>query len=148
MRSQYPSNNLFAPANENEDTLPAMPAEPSETLASFIRRVRADKDLTFQQIADASGGRISPNYVHELEKGAPTKNLGGDKIVGLGRGLGESSLLIFQLAMGLKSKVKDDPLQQLVEDYSALPKDDQSELRLMIELLRKEIFERRKRARK
>lgn len=138
------SNKNFDLSNEAEGKLPAMP-KATETLAAFISRIRRDKNLTLQQVADSSGGRISPNYVYNLEKGFPTDNLGAKKIVGLGRGLDESPILIFRLVAGL-AETKDELLSEMIGEYSVLSKSDQDDLKLMIELLRKEIYARRKRS--
>jgi len=140
------SNNIFAGANGIGVTVAGMSQPRTETIASLIEKVRQRPGHpTYEEIAAASGGRISPNYVHDLAKGAPTKNLGADKIVGLARGLGESPVYIFQLAVGIHSDKKEHSLYQVVDDYADLPKDQQSDLRLMWELLKKEIYERRSR---
>ena len=136
---------FFGTAKQNGITLPAVP---KPDLADFIAAIRKRKQLTLLDIKQASGGRISENYIHELEQGKnDPESLSVRKIKALAKGMEESPFTVFARAGGIKpdTPIKDEGLKELLEGYLSLPAKDREEMRFTIELLRKEVRERRSR---
>lgn len=141
------SNKKVWGANESETTISDMPK--NTELGNLIKRVREEKGITYEEISRASGGLISKNYVHNLEKGSLANKrmvVGSDRILGLAKGLGESPTVVFEAVIGMTPKnslPRDETLKQMLEDYSELPSRDRDELKLLMEMLRTEIYKRR-----
>jgi transcriptional regulator with XRE-family HTH domain len=144
------SNKIIRGANESETTISDMPK--NTELGALIKRVREEKGITYEEISRVSGGLISKNYVHNLEKGSLDNKrmvVGSDRILGLAKGLGESPSVVFEAVIGVTAKnstPRDETLKQMLEDYSNLSARDRDELKLLLEMLRKEIYERRAKA--
>lgn len=142
------ANKKVAEANSPAVILPEMP---KSRLPELIERAMRNLDLSYREIEHRSrrGSEegISSNYVQELHRGHKQGNLTIAKIIALARGLGESPITVFEAVSGkLHTGVHEKSLAQIIEDYAELPVRDREELKLMIELLRKEIADRKARA--
>lgn len=121
------------------------------TLADLIaRRVESAPKasrLTYDEIAERSGGRISSTHVNDLKNLKKFANkLTVEKVVGLAKGLGESPLVVFEAACGeLQTGLKDSTLAQLLADFSELTPKQRENLEFAIRLLREKIDEVRPR---
>lgn len=101
--------------------------------------------MTYEDIAKKSGGKISASYVNELRSGIkdPAKMSVG-KIIGLARAFGDSPVVIFRAAMGEpQTQLRDESLEQLLNDFSDLPSRDRQELRYIVNHLHAQIQERK-----
>lgn len=126
------------------DTLSGkLAAMPRSRLGQLILKGRERLNLTYRDVVRLSGNRISKSYVETLEKSEADPVIANDKIVGLAKAFGEPPEVVFLASIGKGNNgIKDSTLAQMLEDFSRLPSRDREELRLMIEMLRKEIHTR------
>jgi hypothetical protein len=135
----------IAIADENWDSIRQMP---KVTVADLIARrvdpsVPKGSRLTYDEIAERSGGRISSTHVNDLKnkKKFPEK-LTVEKVVGLARGLGESPVVVFEAASGdLQPGLKEPTLAKLLADFSALSPKQRENVEFAVRMLRERIDE-------
>lgn len=121
----------------------------AELIASRVDE-GAPNRMTYEEIAKRSGGKISGNYVNELRNGIkdPSRMSVG-KILGLAKAFGESAKVIFDAATGNpQTQMRDESLEQLLNDFSDLPARDRQELRYIVEHLHAQIQERKDKSRR
>lgn len=70
-----------------------------ESLADYVRRVRAEKKLSTTDVERQSGNKISDSYVTRIEN-SYVKNVSPEKLQALAKGLGVSEEEIFAIARG------------------------------------------------
>lgn len=101
--------------------------------------------MTYEEIGKLSGGRISGNYANELRNGKKNPaSLSVRKIIGLAKAFGESPVVIFRAAMGEpQTQLRDESLEQLLNDFSDLPAKDRQELRYIVNHLHEKVQERK-----
>ena len=106
--------------------------------------------MTFDELATLSGGRISGNYANELRNGKKDPaSLSVRKIIGLAKALGESPTVIFDAAMGKpQTQLRDESLEQLLNDFSELSTRDRQEVRYIVDHLHAQIQERKEKSRR
>ena len=71
-----------------------------EDLSRYVRRILAEKRLSFRDVQRASSGGITQGYVGALVNGRYA-NPSVEKLKALARGLGESEETLFRVARGL-----------------------------------------------
>src|SRR5258705_13808435 len=71
-----------------------------EDLSRYVRRILAEKRLSFRDVQRASSGGITQGYVGALVNGRYA-NPSVEKLKALARGLGESEETVFRVARGL-----------------------------------------------
>lgn len=79
----------------------AVNMERKETLAEYVKRVRAEKGLSLTDVQKRSGNQIANSYVSRIENGiADAQGVTPKKLQALARGLGVSEDEIFAIARG------------------------------------------------
>lgn len=101
--------------------------------------------MTYEDIGRRSGGLISGNYANELRNGKKDpRKMSVIKIVGLAKAFGDSPIVIFRAAMGEpQSKMLDESLQQLLNDFSELSPKDRQEVGYIFNHLHSEVQRRK-----
>ena len=112
-------------------------------LPELIEKARKS-GLTFRDIQRRSGGQLPLSSLNAWHKGRPPNpNLTVETILALARGMGESPGIVFEAVIGKTSTaLKDESMEQLLEDFGRLSPRDREELRVIIEMLRTEIQKR------
>lgn len=116
---------------------------PKSQLQEFLSaRIGARPKLTAAEVAQRGG--IAESYISHLKSGTKdASSLTVDAIMRLAKGMGESPLTIFKAATGkYKSGLKDESLQQILEDFSELDSKARGEMEFVIDQLRRMIRER------
>lgn len=142
-----------AAANNGTSKMRDMPRKEAEIhplarlIASRVDEGVANR-MTYDEVAKRSGNRISGNYVNELRNGKKTPSkLSVSKIVGLAKAFGESAVVVFRAAMGEpQTQIRDESLEQLLNDFSELSARDRQELRYIVDHLHAQIQERKQKA--
>ena len=100
---------------------------PKLTIPDLIARrvdpsVPKAQRMTYEEIAERSGGRISSTHVNDLRNGKRNpQKLTVDKIIGLARGLIEAPEVVFEAATGtLQSGLKDATVRQVLAEVVEL----------------------------
>lgn len=108
----------------------------AETLADYVRRVRADKNLSSGDISKRSLGEITDSYVNRIENGL-VKNVSPAKLQALAKGLGVIESEIFRVARGLSADKSEDPIEVLVETFGGqdLSPDDWREIEAVVKTM-------------
>jgi len=89
-----------------------------EDLSRYVRRILAEKRLSFRDVQRDSGGAITQGYVGAIVNGRYV-NPSVEKLKALARGLGESEERVFRVARGLSPEAveggepNDEGLQPL-----------------------------------
>jgi len=121
-----------------------------ESLGNFVRRIRAEKDLSLVDVERESarhGRRIVASYVNRIENDA-TRHPTADRLVALARGLGIPETELLAVAAG-KIPLKRDAADELrlVAKFRELSAERRADVLKMIELWHSdEIARRRRRA--
>lgn len=116
-----------------------------ERLSVYVRRIMAEKNLTFSDIEIRSRKLITGGYVGDIvaEK---TTNPTVDKLKALARGLGVSADEIFDVARGVDRSKRGhygDPfLDNLVQKFCELNAANKADLMTSLRMLDREINER------
>lgn len=124
----------------NRDNISEMP---KSQLRDFLNaRIGPKPKMTAMEVSERGG--IAYSYISELKNGhKPADSLTVDAILRLAKGLRESPLIIFKAATGnLESGLRDEDLQQTLEEFSELDKKSRNELEFIHEQFRKMIRER------
>ena len=130
----------FSIANENRDSIPEMP---KSQLRDFLNaRIGPKPKMTAMEVSERGG--IAYSYISELKNGHKhADSMTVDAVVRLAKGLEVSPAVVFLAAIGkLDSGLRDEDLQQTLEEFSRLDKKSRNELDFMHEQLRKMIRER------
>lgn len=108
-----------------------------EKLADYIRRIRAEKDLSTSDVERKSGFTVTDGYVSHIENGR-VKNVSPEKLSALAKGLGVPEDEVFAVARG-KSVSGDLPLQEvrLLDFFRSLPQDKKDDLIAYAEMMKK-----------
>ena len=77
-----------------------------ENLSRYVRRILAEKRLSFRDVQRASAGGITQGYVGALVKGRYA-NPSVEKLKALARGLGENEEIVFRVARGLSQNSEE-----------------------------------------
>jgi transcriptional regulator with XRE-family HTH domain len=130
------------------DQFALRPAVKKESLREYVCRNLKEKRLTFKEVEKRSQQTISAAYIGTiLNNGA--SNLTIEKIKGLARGLGVEACEIFIILRGhcasQDPRFKQSLFAALYHKYHALSVEARRELRLVIELIDREIDKRQMR---
>jgi transcriptional regulator with XRE-family HTH domain len=110
----------------------------NETLAAFVRRVRAEKNLSLTDVERQSarhGAKIASSYVSKIENG-DTKNPSPEKIKALARGLDVPEDEITAVAFGKAPKTEAEAREtRMLHYFRELPGDRQDDLIRMTKAL-------------
>jgi hypothetical protein len=134
------ANKKFSTAKINRDNIPAMP---KSQLREFLNaRVGPKPKMTAMEVSERGG--IAYSYISELKNGhKDADSLTVDAIVRLAKGLNESPTVVFLAAIGkLDAGLRDEDIQQTLEEFSRLDKKSRNELEFMHEQFRKMIRDR------
>ena len=114
-----------------------------ETLSDFVRRIRSEKNLSLMSVQRRSGGQIAGSYVSRIENGY-ILNVTPKKLRALAKGLGVSEDEVFAIARGSSTDTldMDVELAALLHKYRSLPKEHREELRVLINVIDREIDRR------
>ena len=106
-----------------------------EQLADYVRRVIAEKELNYREVARRSGGLISHSTVYDIIN-ERNKNVSTKTLQGLAKGLGVSEDELFAVARG-KSESGDLQLNEmrLLEYFRQLSPDNQDALLMYAEMM-------------
>ena len=77
-----------------------------EDLSRYVRRILAEKRLSFRDVQRDSGGGITQGYVGAIVNGRYV-NPSVEKLKALARGIGESEETLFRVARGLSPDAED-----------------------------------------
>jgi transcriptional regulator with XRE-family HTH domain len=127
--------------------------KPMESLGDFVRRVRRENRLSTTDVEKRSGGRISDAYVTRIENGQ-VKNVSGEKLAALAKGLGITEPMLFSLVCGQlfhrpgafefdDAEIFDWEIRDAFKAYSELSDEDKRDLLPTVRLLGNEIQRRR-----
>lgn len=99
--------------------------------------------MTYEEIAQSSGGRISPSHINDLRNGKKDpRKLTAEKIVGLAKGLGEHPTVVFEAAIGdLYAGLKDASVAQVITDFLELPAKERGDAEFAFRLLKEKVAE-------
>lgn len=92
-------NGIFSIKNVPYGKRPVVNSERTESLANYVKRVRADKGFSLADVRRNSGLEIANSYISRIENGEVT-NVTPQKLRALARGLGVSEDEIFAVARG------------------------------------------------
>jgi transcriptional regulator with XRE-family HTH domain len=110
----------------------------NETLADFVRRVRAEKNLSLSDVERQSGrhgGKIASSYVSRIENGY-NNNPGPGKLKALARGLDVPEDEIMAVAFGRAPKTDAEARElKLLGYFRELPGDRQDDVIRMVRAL-------------
>jgi len=114
-----------------------------ETLSDFVKRIRIEKNLSLSNVHRRSGGQIAGSYVSRIENGY-ILNVTPKKLRALAKGLGVSEDQIFAIARGLEKESlgAEAELAALLQKFQTLKKEDRDDLRVLIEVVDREIDRR------
>ena len=120
-----------------------MPRVPKSRLPELIEKAKKS-GLTFRDIQRRSGGQLPLSSLNAWHKGRPPNpNLTVETILALAKGTGESPTVVFEAVIGKSSStIKDETMEQLLEDFGRLSPRDREDLRLIINMLKTEIQNR------
>jgi transcriptional regulator with XRE-family HTH domain len=114
MENQKSSNILFNTDNllaVNILSFQRMAQNKKEDLADYVSRVRVEKGLTTQDVAERSGGTITRGYVSHIEN-RHSINVTPNKLKALAKGLGVPVEEVFSKARGSKSEQDEAEFQE------------------------------------
>lgn len=118
-------------------------AMPKSRLPELIDKAKS-AGLSYRDIQRRAGGegQIAVSTIQSAHKGQ-SDNLTLNKILALAKGLGESSTVVFEAAIGRVSNgTKDESFRQLLDDFARLSARDKQELNPIIEMLKAEVQKR------
>ena len=116
---------------------------PKSRLPELIDKAKAT-GLLYRDIQRRAGGesQIAVSTIQSAHKGQ-SDNLTLSKILALAKGLGESSTVVFEAAVGrVLNGTKDESFRQLLDDFTQLPARDKQDLGPTIEMLKAEVQKR------
>ena len=122
----------------------------TERLDLYVRRVMREKGLTVADVERRAAGEISDSYVHGIMSGKVKGSQTVTKLKALAHGLGVNEDELFAVARGVAAHQQSGFLEgefaRLARLFTALPENDQGELRVLLESLSHEIERRARRA--
>lgn len=126
--------------------LDCAPRMTKEIPQDYVNRIMTESDLTHRAVAqraNALGHKISAGYVHNIASGQ-IDNPSVQLVQALAAGLGRPEDEVFLVFRGkqLTEEYKDSLFAALWNEYKALPGSDQRELRLVLQMLQREIQRR------
>lgn len=130
----------FSIEKDNCDSISEMA---KSQLRDFLNvRIGTKPKMTAMEVSERGG--IAYSYISELKNGHKAgDSLTVDAILRLAKGLRESPLVIFKAATGtLESGLRDEDIQQTLDEFSRLNTKSRNELEFMHEQFRKMIRER------
>jgi len=119
---------------------------PKEVPQDYVNRIMTESDLTHRAVAQRAqtlGHKISAGYVHNIASGQ-IDNPSVQLVQALAAGLGRPEEEVFLVFRGkqLTEDYKDSLFAALWNEYKALPGPDQRELRIVLQMLQREIQRR------
>lgn len=119
---------------------------PREIPQDYVNRIMAESDLTHRAVAlraQALGHKISAGYVHNIASGQ-IDNPSVQLVQALAAGLGRPEEEVFLIFRGkpLTEDYKDSFFATIWNEYRTLPGADQRELRVVLQMLQREIQRR------
>lgn len=121
-----------------------MPKRSSNDLGEFIKKVKRERNLSLKRIErdseDEAGNKISGNYVNDLIQGNAEPTV--KKLQALARGIHQSEDLLFEVARGVarnSSGVHRCSSTCLAKQISELPREEQQQLRPLLDMLRQQV---------
>jgi transcriptional regulator with XRE-family HTH domain len=113
-----------------------------ENLGDYLRRVINEKNLTYRQVAERSGGRISHAAISDIISGK-TKEIKSSTISALAKGLGVSEEEIFAVIRG-KSPTDDPDYKNwkyaaLFDDAKKLSPEQMRQFETIMDIARREV---------
>ncbi len=122
-----------------------VPMRKAESLKAYVCRMLKEKRLTLKEVERRSQQTISATYVSNILNNR-TSNLTIEKIKALARGLGVSPQEIFAILQGNcaseRQGFKQSLLATLYHKYTALSSKSKGEMRVIMELVDREIDKR------
>lgn len=119
------------------------------TLGEYLTRYMDDRGITPEEIqkrSEAAGEKIWNGYIYKLRNGEVDPRVSSLKK--LARHLGCPEDELFAAARGItlaeSSKYNNKFFKEIEDDYQALPDEDKRDLGAMIEMLRRDLWRRRK----
>lgn len=119
---------------------------PRESPQDYVNRVMTESELTHRAVAlraQTLGHKISAGYVHNIASGQ-IDNPSVQLVQALSAGLGRPEEEVFLVFRGkqLTEDYKDSLFAALWNEYKALSGSDQRELRVVLQMLQREIQRR------
>lgn len=113
-----------------------------ENLADYLRRVIKEKNLTYRQVAERSGGRISHAAISDIISGK-TKEIKSGTISTLAKGLGVPEEEIFAVIRG-KSPTDNPDFKKwkfaaLFDEAEQLTPEQMAKFEIIMEMARREV---------
>lgn len=97
-------------------------------LSDFVKKVRAEKNLSTPEIQRLTNGEIKDATISKIENNdSDPRNVQVRTIEALARGIGESPVLLFELACGIRSE-RFNQEEELLDYLKRLPIDRQRDL--------------------
>lgn len=113
-----------------------------ETLADYVRRLIRDKDLSYRQVAQRSGGEISHATVSDIINGRIT-NPSTSTLVALAKGLGVPVEEVFAVARGKDPEgdpnFKNWKFAALFDEAQQLTPEQMTRFEIIMEMARREV---------
>lgn len=132
----------------------SIPLMPKVTIPDLIGRrvdpsVPKAERLTYEELAERSGGRISATHINDLRLGKKSpRKLTVEKLIGLAKALGDSRLVVFEAATGeLGAELKDATVAQVLADFSEIPARDRGDAEFAFRLLKEKVEQAKARRR-
>ena len=133
----------FSPENVLYSKHSVVPSE-RESLAEFVRRVRAERKLSLNDVRVQSGLQIATSYLNRIENGEVT-NVSLEKLKALARGLGVAEDEVVAIARGKSPNVPevfDSEIYIMFKGFEKLSDEDKAELLGTIRMLAAEVQRR------
>lgn len=96
-----------------------------EKIGDFVKKIRAEKNLSVEDVSNKSGGEISGSYVNKIEN--EEVNITIPKLIALSKGLGVPALELFAVVSGIKldpKAIAATRFFQIAEGYAGLSKQE------------------------
>ena len=100
------------------------------SLASYVKKVRAEKQLSLKDVERAAANKITHGYINQIENGTVrSETVSVEKLKALAKGLGVPEDDVFRIARG-RTLESDDRFEIYAERFDATDLDE-SEWRLL-----------------
>lgn len=128
--------------NFQNSKLPAMVKKTKEDLADYVRRIRAEKKLSLNDVARQSGNLISRGYISQIEN-RYIVSVTANKLQALAKGLGVSEDEIFAVARGKDPEGNPDfkrwKFASLFDEAEQLTPEQMAKFEILMEMARREV---------
>lgn len=128
--------------NFQNPKLPAMAKKSKEDLADYVRRIRAEKKLSLNDVTRQSGNLISRGYISQIEN-RYIVSVTANKLQALAKGLGVSEDEIFAVARGKDPEGNPDfkkwKFAALFDEAEQLTPEQMARFEIIMEMARREV---------